>query len=260
MDSRTVYTKVWRDEWFGALSRTGKLLFLYCITNTAMNQTGIYDLPDRVISFETGLSSKELEETKIELHGKVQFYKGWIKVVNTARYSNFKGGANVIAQEKELKRVPKNILENLDGLDTLPTPSIDSPESLNLIKSNLIKSNQEEKNKTQSEADEVTKVYNQLFERKKTVSNPWIKNFKTWREVYTLDEILGAIRNWKDGGWLWTVKDEPDLTTFFRTSNKLGDCDYIGQFLNRHPSKSKEPMGEDEYLSANGERRKKNEI
>lgn len=141
MESRTVYTKMWRDEWFGNLSRAGKLLFVYCITNTAINQTGIYDNPDKVISFETGLNSQELEDCKKELFPKVLFYRGWVKVLNAQRYSNFKGESNQKAQEKEMSCVPEEILCYFNDLDTLPTPSIQGEGSTNPLYSNLIKSN-----------------------------------------------------------------------------------------------------------------------
>ena len=122
MEFRTLYTKLWRDEWYGNLSRAGKLLFIYCITNPAINQIGIYDVSDRVIMFDTGLNAKELEDAKQELSPKVVFYKGWVKVRNALKYSNFKGESNQKAQEKELNLVPDEILSYFNELDTLPTP------------------------------------------------------------------------------------------------------------------------------------------
>lgn len=113
MKTRVVHSKIWLDNWFSSLSKEGKVLFLYCITNAYISHTGFYELPDRVKMFETGLDKDELEEAKNEIQDKVRFYEDWVYVVNAVKYSEYKGPKNEAAKAKELLSVPleiKNVL------------------------------------------------------------------------------------------------------------------------------------------------------
>jgi len=60
---RTVDTSTWTDPKVKSLSPPGKLLFLYLFTNQHSHVSGIYYLPPNIISLETGLSSKRVEQT-----------------------------------------------------------------------------------------------------------------------------------------------------------------------------------------------------
>ena len=53
---RQIHTKIWKDGWFLDLPPEHKLLFIYLFSNERANLIGLYDLPWRVIEFETGLS------------------------------------------------------------------------------------------------------------------------------------------------------------------------------------------------------------
>ena len=54
---RQVHTKMWADNWFSNLPPEHKLLFVYLFTNERASISGIYELPLRLISFETGLDN-----------------------------------------------------------------------------------------------------------------------------------------------------------------------------------------------------------
>ena len=109
MKTRIIHTKIWEDEWFTNLNKEGKLLFLYLISNQRINLCGAYEITDRVILFETGLKSSELQKAKNELIEKVIFYEGWIYVKNAKRHSYFKGEKNEVAISKEMSLIPKKI-------------------------------------------------------------------------------------------------------------------------------------------------------
>ena len=79
MKARVVHTKIWDDNWFLSLSRSSRMLFIYLITNQSIGLSGIYELPDSKIIYQTGLNSTELEQGKIDLKERVGFYKGWVK-------------------------------------------------------------------------------------------------------------------------------------------------------------------------------------
>ena len=67
-----VFSQIWKDNAFQELSKDGKLLFLYLITNESINNSGIYQMTIKTISQETGIPSK----TVLEL-----FTKGSLKNV-----------------------------------------------------------------------------------------------------------------------------------------------------------------------------------
>ncbi len=127
MKTRRVHTKIWRDEWFVNLSTKGKLLFVYLISSEYMGLSGFAELPDRQISFDTGLSLQDIEATKKELVGKVNFYKGWVFIINLFKYDPIQGENNNLwkAYQKEVEAVPEDIKRELETpSEGLQTPSV----------------------------------------------------------------------------------------------------------------------------------------
>ena len=58
-DYRTVKVSMWaQDEWFMDQDTEGKLLWMYLFTNSHTSVAGIYKLPMRTITFETGLDKQ----------------------------------------------------------------------------------------------------------------------------------------------------------------------------------------------------------
>lgn len=54
---RQIHTRMWSsDQWFADLPKGQKLLFIYLFSNERASVSGLYELPLRVIAFETGLS------------------------------------------------------------------------------------------------------------------------------------------------------------------------------------------------------------
>lgn len=127
-----INNRIWRDEWFVGLSESAKILFLYVITNERVNLCGTYELTDREISFDTGLSSQKLEKTKQEIAPKVLFFKGWVKVVNILKYDPIKGGEkNPIfnSYAVQLSKVPEEIANYFDSTQVVSLPERVASES-----------------------------------------------------------------------------------------------------------------------------------
>ena len=131
MKTRIIWTEIWDDEFFSELPITSQFLFLYLITNSKLNISGIYKLPDRVITFHTRLEGKDLQMSKKSLEPKVYFCEGWVYVVNARMYGMYKGEKNDIAYKREMELIPNNIKESfvkgksyrVSGFDdTLPIP------------------------------------------------------------------------------------------------------------------------------------------
>jgi len=86
---RQIHTKIWKDGWFLDLPPDNKLLFIYLFSNERANLIGLYDLPLRVVAFETGLELESVEwgMEQLEKAGKVYYENGWVWVTNLLRYN-----------------------------------------------------------------------------------------------------------------------------------------------------------------------------
>lgn len=110
MKTRIIHTKVWKDNWFANLSKDAKLLWHYLLSNEKINISGIYELSDREIVFDTSIDTSMLDLLKKELEPKAMFYKGWVKVSNVERYNKYRNSPlNETAYWKELSAVPSDI-------------------------------------------------------------------------------------------------------------------------------------------------------
>ena len=83
---RQIHTQIWKDEWYIELSPEEKLVFVYLFSNELASISGIYKIPERVISNETGVRIEDvrimLEE--FEAAGKIMYGDGvlWVKNMN----------------------------------------------------------------------------------------------------------------------------------------------------------------------------------
>lgn len=109
---RTVDTKFWFDEkviddW----SVEDKYFFLYLMTNPRTTQLGIYKIPKKMMSFETGYTKEVVEVLlqRFEINYKNILFNHQtqeVAVLNSLKYSIMKGGSPVISLlRKELAQV-----------------------------------------------------------------------------------------------------------------------------------------------------------
>lgn len=111
---RPVYTKIWKDKDFLNAGKDSKLLFFYLITNESNNNSGIYEIPIKTISMETGIPSStvgqlltngSIKNIDYDLENEVVF------VTNSRKYSP---GGNPAQVEKgiisEFKQNSKTFL------------------------------------------------------------------------------------------------------------------------------------------------------
>lgn len=102
------------------------MFFIYLLSNQYINISGIFELPDRIISLETGLTTAQILQAKKDLHGKVFFMDGWIRILNVDKYNSYKNSPkNKIAFTKEMLCVPEKIKNIV--VDTSIDTSIDTP-------------------------------------------------------------------------------------------------------------------------------------
>ncbi len=124
MKTRIIHTKVWKDTWYVSLEREAKYLWLYLLTNEKINISGIYELSDREILFDTSINQQDLEKIKSSLSPKAVFFDGWVKICNVERYNKYRNSPlNQVAYKNELSYVPllvkdKFEIENDTSIDT----------------------------------------------------------------------------------------------------------------------------------------------
>ena len=86
---RQIHTKIWKDGWFLDLEPDLKLLFIYLFSNERANLAGLYDIPLKVISFETDLPTDRIQEglEVFRQAGKAFYEDGWLWMPNLLRYN-----------------------------------------------------------------------------------------------------------------------------------------------------------------------------
>lgn len=113
MKTRIIHTRLWDDEFFTGLTLPQKALFIYLMTNSLIGLTGIYELSDRRIRFDTGIDQDELEKAKqlFENAGKVAFIDSWVYVVNSQKYGGYTSPKLNDPIKRELANIPVKILK-----------------------------------------------------------------------------------------------------------------------------------------------------
>jgi hypothetical protein len=78
---------------------------------------GIYELPIKIISVETGIGDKDLIDILPKLEGKVYYIDGWVFVKNFTRHQNLNSKFIQIAIDKAKKLVPRKILIRIKEIE-----------------------------------------------------------------------------------------------------------------------------------------------
>ena len=113
MKTRVLHTKLWKDKWFVDLSKDAKFLWLYLLTNDKINISGVYELSDREILFDTSIDTSMLGVLKEQLKPKAVFFEGWVKILNVDRYNMYRNSPlNETAYIRELTYIPVPVKEH----------------------------------------------------------------------------------------------------------------------------------------------------
>lgn len=134
MQTRIIHTKVWEDQWFHKLSKDAKYLWIYLLSNPKVNISGIYELSDDKILYDTSIESyEELEKIKKDLISKAVFFDSWVRILNIERYNKYRNSPkNEVAYQRELTYISEHISKGLGiQADTsIYTPINQKPETL----------------------------------------------------------------------------------------------------------------------------------
>ena len=110
---RQIHVKIWKDGWFLDLSADHKLLFIYLFSNERANLFGLYDLPLKVICFETGLPPDVVLDGLGQFadEGKAFHEDGWIWVRSLLTYN---------AQNLSSPKTQAHLKNTLDDIPDIP--------------------------------------------------------------------------------------------------------------------------------------------
>lgn len=124
---RYIHSNIWDDSWFADLSRAGKLLFVYLISNDSTSLSGFYERSQRMMAMHTGLEVAHIPAALKELEPKIIFLDGWVCIKNYTRHQNVSNNPKVLAFiEKDLQRVPAHVVSEANhrfyATENIPTP------------------------------------------------------------------------------------------------------------------------------------------
>ena len=119
--NRYINTKIWSDNYFSNLDPIEKLLFIYIITNEKTTICGVYELPIKIMSVETGIEKEMIEKIfkRFEFDNKIKYQNGWIAIKNFIKHQDQGSPKVKIGIDAELKKVPKEMIEYIYSMDTL---------------------------------------------------------------------------------------------------------------------------------------------
>lgn len=228
MKTRIIHTKIWTDSTFVDLTKNGKILFIYLISNDRIGLTGAYEISNRILSFNTGLSLEEIIEAKKELDKPFIFQGEWVVIRNHNRYNNY--AANKLQKKayiREYNQVPKDLQKYLMKIEATE----DTSQILLLDKTDT--SIKHDRNKKQEIINHKLETRNKndgdikktLEERKKEIGKPMTGISTQWQDdAFRHAEYLGIELKGNEelkGRWLRFYKQSHGGAVYGRISQAL---------------------------------------
>lgn len=107
---RSINTKIWDDVWFESLTSEEKLIWLYLLTNKNTNMLGIYELSEKKISFEVGLSLETVRKAfeSFERDKKAKYVSGFVVLFNWIKNQSYNTNMKKSALA-DYEKLPQNI-------------------------------------------------------------------------------------------------------------------------------------------------------
>lgn len=189
--SRLINSKFWSDNFVvDNLNPLDRYLFLYFLTNEKTNICGVYELPLRTISNETGIDKDEVLRMLVRLSGKVEYKDGWVCLTNFIKHQNTKSRDVQAGIDKLLGNLPEEISEWVGQCRDGGGMVYRQPEVSNLIKSNLIKSNLKGVKVSEDTYTEDFELFWKEYPEKIGKS----KAFESWKKLSTIQKEKSMVQ------------------------------------------------------------------
>lgn len=105
---RQIHISFWQDDFVLNLTPEEKYFYLYLMTNSKTTQCGIYELPKKIIEFETGYNRETVDKllTRFIEYGKILYSESTneIMLINWIKH-------NATTSPKVIKRIEKELKE-----------------------------------------------------------------------------------------------------------------------------------------------------
>lgn len=193
---RMINTRVWSDNWVSELDPIEKLLFLYFLTNSYTNISGIYELPMKVAAVETGIDPSMFAKILPRLEPKVVYRQGWVIMPNFPRYQNLKSKDVVLGIQREFNSVPERIQREAmgggwgEGLGIAPDtkPNLTKPTVAAEPLEEIRVSEEEPEARKESRVKDKLAIYH-LFSSKE---QPWWRHAQQKKAALSLFDLVGV--------------------------------------------------------------------
>lgn len=130
---RYINTRFWEDSFIQGLNPLDRYLFLYFLTNPHTNIAGIYEVPLKIVSAETGIEVEMVKKMLRRLTGKIFYIRGWVYIKNFTKHQAVNDTMK-LGVERILSEVPPYVLDKISLIreDRLPP---DYPPTSDISKS-----------------------------------------------------------------------------------------------------------------------------
>ncbi|MFA7290118.1 MAG: hypothetical protein WC055_14675 [Melioribacteraceae bacterium] len=202
---RYINTKFWNDNYISDLDPIEKLLFIYFLTNEHTNISGIYEMPLKVMSIETGIELSMINKILPRLKDRIRYIDGRVVIKNFVKHQETSSANVKIGILNCLKELENKFIENIvkHGYFILPqyycdTLCIPYVEGRNYSYSNLHSNSYSNKDITSNKFDDFWKEYPVKKEKKKALKS-WLKIDPSLRDKIIINV---SVRREKDKQWI----------------------------------------------------------
>jgi len=109
---RQIDTKLWQKRWFQSLSHEAKYLYLYLLTNPHGSLSGIYEIMDRLIEFDTGLQNVESIFNELTTKNEVYRFNDFVVIARFPNNHNWKTSWQIgVAYLNEIEALPDQLIK-----------------------------------------------------------------------------------------------------------------------------------------------------
>jgi DnaD/phage-associated family protein len=205
-DFRNIHTRIWTDSWFCELPADAKLLFIYLFSNPNASVCGMYELPKRNISIDTGLTVDRVSAIldTFSAAGKVHYEAGIVWVVNLKKYNDAGDSSKVAVRiRKDLDQISDCPLKRrYYEYNKIPYPQSQIPYPEKGSETERRQNQKETGEDQQPPRPNIYKVYeNEIGNITNTIAEELDDALKMFSEEYIVDALKEAAkqnkRNWK---------------------------------------------------------------